>query len=474
MTIDAENVADITFILSEATRFEAMSASEVMAHIRQRREDFYATLQMPNGAIRFCGRAAYQRFEGIAERVLPSLRDAASDYDFDVFTRHLRHAFAELFLDKRLPVTVGSIAKMINRAKDFATRDLGATTHHMPCILFYEREPDFFSVGPVEFRTNDRFLSEQSEAIQLHWQEEHDAFEAGYRQRNPAHAPAVADEEARRYADMHVAGITGFYRTYGWVSSVAIPRCHASVSKGRADRTIDAALNVLRLFFFGTYSTERYRRADAPGIAVDIREFITENDRLTFVIRQGGRGAPAGKDWHRRLLRRHEELFRLAGAWIQHIPEGRKANDLRERYVDALHWYGDAVTDVNRGAQVVKFATALERLTMTRRLRKDIEETIKRRVALLNRDRDKMSGKQIASEIATVYECRSGLVHGSLSPHASAVENARQLAARLAQWSILSALQFFVVLESLGRTTRRELDAAYDEWYEGEQRLRGA
>jgi hypothetical protein len=93
-------------------------------------------------------------------------------------------------------------------------------------------------------------------------------------------------------------------------------------------------------------------------------------------------------------------------------------DELNQRLLDALNWFGQAVVEQNAGAKVVKYTAALERLTVTGHVDDGLENLVIKRVAILNQDREDKPLEEIKKQLGELYQCRSDLMHGSLSPHA--------------------------------------------------------
>jgi hypothetical protein len=146
-------------------------------------------------------------------------------------------------------------------------------------------------------------------------------------------------------------------------------------------------------------------------------------------------------------------------------------DELNQRILDALNWFGQGVVEPNPGAQIVKHTAALERLTMTGHVDSGIESLIMDRVGFLNEDRPNKTEKEIQDEIGALYQFRSDLMHGTISPSHPSVTKMLPIARQIARWALLKAVQIFDVLRSDKRANRKELAKVYDgpefpdEWY---------
>ena len=157
------------------------------------------------------------------------------------------------------------------------------------------------------------------------------------------------------------------------------------------------------------------------------------------------------------------EFWRHLGSAIESLTTGDKPDELNQRLLDALHWFGQALLEQNAAAKIVKYTAALERLTMTRKLEAgEIEKCIVERVTMLNQDRPDKTGEQIRKEMGKIYQHRSDLMHGSLSPYAPTVRGAVRSAYEITRWSILNAARLFALIREHAEPTRERLGKVYD------------
>lgn len=463
MSKEEQNIADAAFVIEELNRFIAMDPRDVIRHIHEHQEDALATLCAHRGGILFCGKAAYDRFEQIADRTIK--RESAEEKTFDrrAYVHALRDAFAEVFIEGAQPVkpvTQGLVMRFINRARELSTADLVHVTHHLPCIVFYAREPDQFTIGPVTFTTTARFLAQQEEELRRYRDSNYSAFGADLRKRQPELSDAEVSAESAEFADKHIERIRRYYLEYEWVASVLIPPAHESVSQLRAERTVDAALDALRLFV-PTFP-ELYRRANAPNTPFDTRELMTNTSgRLSSAMCQGGRGAPALDGWYESVMRDAPELWQEFERAIGTITKGDKSDKLTQRLIDALNWFGQAVVEANPAAAIVKYTAALERLTITGHVNQGLEAMLIKRVAFLNDDRTDKSAQEIIADLGKLYQMRSDLMHGSLSPYDGTVPAVLRIGWEVTRWSLLGAALEFRSLRASGKAHRKDLDIFY-------------
>ena len=91
-----------------------------------------------------------------------------------------------------------------------------------------------------------------------------------------------------------------------------------------------------------------------------------------------------------------------------------------------------------------------------------IENRVIERVLLLNIDRPDTTSDELRKELAEIYECRSALMHGSLSPYHHSISKVLGSARKISRWTLLNAAQLFATLREAGKNGRKDLDAAYN------------
>jgi hypothetical protein len=224
---------------------------------------------------------------------------------------------------------------------------------------------------------------------------------------------------------------------------------------------VDAALDALRLLIPSYF---QYRRANAADTPARTWEIITDTSGQADVItRIERKSAIGGKGWHTWALQEASEFWKHLGGAIESLPTGDKPDELNQRLLDALNWFGQALLEQSAAAKIVKYTAALERLTMTGKIDPgEIEKRIIERIAMLNQDRPDKTGEQIRSEIGKIYQCRSDLMHGSLSPYAPSVTDVLRNAYEITRWSILNAARLFALIRENTEPTRQRLSKVYD------------
>jgi hypothetical protein len=119
------------------------------------------------------------------------------------------------------------------------------------------------------------------------------------------------------------------------------------------------------------------------------------------------------------------------------------------RFIDALSWYGDAITEPSPAAKIIKFVTAIEGITRTGFERDDsgnkrgVTKVVTLRAGILYSMVTEGRLGDSLPQVSAIYRCRSGLVHGSTSPFDDSITGSVPKAAEMARVILLGGLDYF-------------------------------
>jgi hypothetical protein len=446
--VTPETVDDLTFVLTEAHRFARFTWHELVQYVQKNDESMIHRLG-DDRRLLFIGGEAYGRFWTIAERELVrrDLHDRA-DFGIAAFSAALRDEFVVEYVDRGCQPDIDSADSIISRALTTCRQAHRLTNHHLPCVITHDSAPAHFSVGPVTFRPTNRFFDYQADALDRYLRGE------------------FTDEKLRgsdpAAREMHTASAREFYERYPWVASVTVDSSNPTVSERRAEQAVDAALDVLRLFFPEPYAAYLHRARSSAHVRKSARIINDEFGDVEITVTYASDKAPP---WLEALLSRFGDYVRDAGEWlVAHVQRGT-ASDLQRRFLDALHWYGQAIRDETPAGRLVKLFAALERLTVAEEKSGGIRSVVVNRAALLAKGYDGLSYRGARKAVNQYYIWRSHLMHGSHSPYIADVQQAAADATGMVRWCIVEALIFFRYLDSGGVTTDAQLEDTYKRWY---------
>lgn len=442
--------ADMEFVFGEAVRIAALPFDELS------RDDVIGTLPHPNGggALLLCGLAAEKRIWAIAEEFLSTL-PGGGRVETEIVVDNFKGEIVGRFLKRKLPITEQQVDRAIARAVKRAFGDCVDMTYFIPCHLTGDREPDSISIGPVTFRRTEDVLC---------------TLEPDFE-----HFVSVAAESIAPglYADptdhgrMFVDGAKKYFGHFDWVAEVTVVNAARQISGERARLCVQSALDVFRLIL-GSHGD--HIRLEGPGMRVmeGARIVKTMDGEVDIHLSQSPASACLGENWWA-FCRTQFTDARLAaiGPLVGALASGELPPPLCQRILDALSWFGQAIDELSPGAAIVKFVSAIERLTQCGKKDDDgsVARIFRERAGALSFDFEHPDLENWRRQCGDLYSLRSKIVHGDVSPLAHEVAAAVKPAEHLTRWVVIRALDFFVYLGVQNPDwSARKLDAAFDRF----------
>jgi hypothetical protein len=334
--------------------------------------------------------------------------------------------------------------------------------------LFTGAVPAEFRVGPVRFLGSSKFFADYQTKVEADHASENERRRAELdRMIAEGKFPAsekMSAEDAASIEKQLLDTVFEYYHRFLWIGEVAIPPSHAKISEERADNAVQAALDLLKLGLDKRGADLRLGHDPAPTTST-ARLTRDPNGEFNFSMSFGGEGVFIEEGWLDGAYKEVEWVFAIGGAAIDGYINPKRRTDHQGRWLDALHWFGQAVSDRRPSAQLVKFVAALERLTVTNETGIDeVTDVVTRRAALLSTDDTAPDSLRSARENAReVYRWRSDLMHGRTSPLTPDLMNALRLARDLVPRVLVGALDLFGLLESRGAGKSGDLEKAFLE-----------
>lgn len=118
---------------------------------------------------------------------------------------------------------------------------------------------------------------------------------------------------------------------------------------------------------------------------------------------------------------------------------------LQQRFLDAVNWFGDAAIDPESTASVVKYVSAIERVMFGSRSH-ERKKDFAGRLEALWKAYDCDGRKTIGTDARAIYDARSSLLHGAVSPRDATVDRLAVLSEKLSRLCILCALQLYPMM----------------------------
>lgn len=372
-------LADLETICEELVRFGKMSPGEIVA---AHGED---PLSLLDGLPDKAGRRPYGKRGATAIRSLVRrLRRADPDLQArcssgNVLTHYKQYLLSRMQrhrgeLDDAFIVRY---EKSISRLLKVKTR---AATHFLPCTVPESEGLEEYSLGPVRFCRSSPWLVQ-----------------------NAARIKAQAPEFWNDTVD-HI-------RRSPWLAIVTVDRCDRDTSARRAQEAVTAAINILRLYVPPT-DAKRIGLATDPTLALT-SVALTENKGILSPVHSHAYPPVQRPDWAPFIT--GEGVHKTMGKALNFMVADFSENETRERFLDALTWFGEAAAEKNENMAIIKAAACVERLTMSKSERERGPTASQRAAALVANYTDEDFGK-LGREIQKVYSARSALMHGDSSP----------------------------------------------------------
>lgn len=392
-----------------------MAMSETARHF----DDLRAILD----AMRSGTPAPGDRLSAMARRFLASSPEGRGRIDPAGFAELLASELAGRFIHQRRSPDETQMARALAAALRRAQADIEDRTHFIPCRLFAGDGPEGLSIGPVGFRRSAAFCRDNG-------------------------APMAVDP-----------GLAGLVREalggWDWVAEVTVRGCDRVISRARAVKAADAALDMLRLFA-GAEAARGLSRAGAEAASSPVPDLWADPSGRLHA--GSGDRATAQEDFDGWLVRVHggegRDWLDRAGRCLEPLVEPALHWPLADRFREAASWFGEGVADNYAAARILAFVAAIERAVVPGD-HADVWRAVTRRAAILAQRSEGGGREDWEHRAGRVYETRSQFVHGGLSPFAPEAEAMDGEAAALSRAVLTGALEFY---EELG-LTRPEISA---------------
>lgn len=285
-------------------------------------------------------------------------------------------------------------------------------------------DPDHFRIGPVTFHNRMTFKAIADPLAAKHNRQ---AAEQGW----PPYIDRVLD----------------YYGRFSWVADVTVKGCDDEISAERAVQAVNAAVDFLHLLF-GHYHSRRMI-VGGPGLDADISGTLRIRDGKTLVTHSVGVISAVGfeEGWAEMLEELESRtLVTSAGRAIEPLTDPAIVRPLGQRFVDAASWHGQAVRETSPAAAIVKAVSALERLVTVKKAASATKTTqmVCDRSAALSYDPGADEDfARIRKRMDSIYDLRSRLVHGTLSPFDPEVRRSRIEVLEAVEHALLNGLVLF-------------------------------
>jgi hypothetical protein len=419
---------DAKTVINAVVRFSSMTIDE----LRTCKDGWLYTISRPNGEDAICGREAYDLLAAMSKRALDAGPYAGRVDGDDVF-REVRKSFIASIVEKT-EFSNEDVDGALRAAATKVGARCGDRTHYFPCFLMEVGVQETFAIRPVLFTITKRKLPELMAAMD---QQE-----------------STADQTSRAEAE-------NYFGSFPWMAEVRVKDCDLKTGRARAGLAVKAALDVIHLLA-GQRDSSRMRVGGSPANDVRSSSIYTDPDGGVHTSwARDWRGTGIGEEWwagldapHIKILLEHCEKA------IETLVDPSKKQGLGQRFLDAIAWYGDGAREPSPAARTLKNITAIERLLLGKRGDK-VSKRIRDRYSALCFDMVKKDRELIRDRVKRLYDDRSAIAHGEISPFDARARRAAWESDELTQNLIL------VWLERSGHMFEMDVDGpALEKRYE--------
>ncbi len=412
----------VTFALSECLRFQRMFQAAVRTEQLDSlpKDDMLYGLRHPKGHELVYGREADRRLFGVASDVLRR-SDVAHSVSVERVFKAIKAIVVDRFIMTKTEPTLATVQKAFAAALKEARNARADSRHLIPCQLMLVADPVNFAVGPVKFHNCVAFKPIA------------DALLADHRK-------AAAEDGLTSVAD----DVFGYYAKFTWVADVTVIGCDKEIGRERALQAINAALDFLHIFFGHSHS--RKMTMGGPGLDAEIRGTIEVREGETLVSYSLGSTSAVGfkVGWADTLNGLHSrELVASAGRAIEAITNPETRRPLGIRFINSAAWHGQAVRENSPAAAIIKAVSALESMVLTEKSSDTARAVCERSAAMSYDPNGKERFDTLYDTIWAVYDLRSRLLHGSLSPYDPEVNMRRNEVLRVVERCLINGLAMF-------------------------------
>ncbi len=452
MNYKEQNLEDLRFICERVVWYLRQNPKELMAYFKNHRMDALYSIPDKKRGMIICGRDASEKFYSVAQRYLRSRKEGKNKTNLDQFVKKLKEEFSRRFLHSGEELTEKNIDRMISTAYRALSREFVSLTHYIPCSIFYSRTIECFEIGPVHFLHKTKFNStygDEIDQLRISIKEKHQehcasAIENGF----PTNRVA-SEKQSDQLANHLVDGLLSAFENYEWIAVLEISECDQKVSYNRAIAVTKMALNILKLLLGSEYTYRVRTGTDHGRILKSAKLFKKQNQNFEISLSSAADGNVVGDEWLNILQNNAASHFELAKTILYSSVGFSDPPPLCIRFIDALSWYGDAVSEQSPAAKIVKFVSSIERITGTG-IEKDadgrergVTEIVTNRSAIFYSIATGEPLTDSVQKVSEIYECRSNLVHGSLSPFDKSCASYAHKASDISRMVLLAGLDFF-------------------------------
>jgi hypothetical protein len=378
-----KDFGDYEFIATEIERLVKLPAEAQLARFRSDPWGTLVGLKAVDGSFLPLSREASDRFRQIAIRGLKTLGERARDHQVTKVADLLKTEFVD-FVRRDVEINSDNAHEVFEAAISKLGEEYSELTHYVPCSVVIQQATTTFNIGPVTFRLREAFLKDcEPDIIRC--------LDSGGKN--------------TQFTEHTRMRLHRFFDDYQWIACVTIPPCDPKISRRRAYAVIQKALDVFKIFV-GSDRGTHVRHGHDFNLPADYVELAASGPQ-EFLVTIGGntQDAVLNDNWYEQALA-HPSWPLLHAVLTAYREHGGVLDEIQSRFLDALSWHSDAISETDLGARIMKFWIAIERLLSLSR-----GSNVAARCAVLFSTNSEEFATRCQS-LSIAYQRRSDVVHG--------------------------------------------------------------
>ncbi|MDY4385071.1 HEPN domain-containing protein [Pectobacterium aroidearum] len=337
--------------------------------------------------------------------------------------------------------------KLLDRVVTTARKMIVKSIHYIPCRLIHFDNDAHIKMGPVSFKKIESLKNNILSKVRR------------------KELITYLKKENRHY----ISDVVKYYNGFQWYAEVSIDSCDIEMAKEQASTLVNYAINCMCLILGAQHSTgfkisdSEFNFERKAGLIV-LPDSMEINPSLNIRIKEN---SVFTGDWPCELMESERgEILELCGLVLDGALDYYPSNTIGQRFLDSIQWFGEATRESNCATRILKYIISLERLVITKKV-DCVSEVLSSRVSILcSNNRDEWP--KWKCKIKKVYDVRSRLVHGTLSPKDKDVERSLNVCIEITEMALTNLLYLWGK-EGLAKkiVTNEQLDywfETFSEW----------